>query len=88
MIYIELKKKAMGIVNQLFDLVEVPVEKRQEVNDKADEYMMEQLMLHNVSNRRELLKAFMKHLEKGGAISFKDYDYSIRNFEEENKSFL
>lgn len=88
MIYRELKKKAMGIVNQLFDLVEVPVEKRQELNDKADEYMVEQLMFHNVSNRRELLKAFMKHLEKGGAISFKDYDYSIRNFEEENKSLL
>ena len=50
MIYRKLKKKAMGIVNQLFDLVEVPVEKRQEVNDKADEYMVEQLMLHNVSN--------------------------------------
>ena len=78
----------MGIVNQLFDLVEAPVEKRQEVNDKADEYMVEQLMLHNVSNRRELLKAFMQHLEKGGAISFRDYDYSIKNFEEENKSLL
>lgn len=51
----ELKKQAMGIVNQLFDLAEVPVEKRQEINDKADEYITEQLRLCGVSQQRELL---------------------------------
>ena len=45
------KKKAMTIVNQLFDLAEVSVEKRQEVNDKADEYVMQQLALQNFNNR-------------------------------------
>ena len=56
----ELKKQAMGIVNQLFDLAEVPVEKRQEINDKADEYMTEQLMLGGVVCQREQLLAFKK----------------------------
>lgn len=32
-----LKRFAMNIVNQLFDLADVPVEKRQAINDKADE---------------------------------------------------
>ena len=39
-----LKKGCMGIVNQLFDLAEVPVEKRQAINDKADEYLQEQFL--------------------------------------------
>lgn len=30
---------AMNIVNQLFDLAEVPVEKRQAINDKADSFV-------------------------------------------------
>ncbi len=40
----KLKKECMGIVNQLFDLAEVPVEKRQEINDAADKYVFEQVM--------------------------------------------
>lgn len=40
----ELKKECMGIVNQLYDLAEVPVDKRQAVNDRADEYMFEQVI--------------------------------------------
>lgn len=44
----ELKKQAMGIVNHLFDLAGVSPEKRQEINDKADEYMYEQLTIQRV----------------------------------------
>lgn len=48
------KKECMGIVNQLFDLAEVSVEKRQAINDKADEYLQEQfLRLFAVSGRSE-----------------------------------
>lgn len=32
---------AMNIVNQLFDLAEVPVKKRQEINDKAFDFVQE-----------------------------------------------
>jgi hypothetical protein len=31
---------AKNIVNQLFDLAEVPVEKRQEINDRCDEFVV------------------------------------------------
>ncbi|MCF7796120.1 hypothetical protein K9M42_03430 [Patescibacteria group bacterium] len=37
------KKQCMGIVNQLFDLAEVPVKKRQAINDEADEYVQDQV---------------------------------------------
>ena len=50
----ELKKHAMGIVNQLFDLAEVPLEKRQAINDKSDEYVIEQLRLC-VGNSSDLI---------------------------------
>ena len=40
----ELKKECIGIVNQLFDLAEVPVEKRQAINDNADEYILSQVL--------------------------------------------
>lgn len=43
-----LEKQAIGIVAQLFDLAEVPVEKRQQINDTAYDYMIEQLRLHSV----------------------------------------
>ena len=46
----KLEKQAIGIVAQLFDLTEVPVEKRQQINDTAYDYMLEQLRLHSVSN--------------------------------------
>lgn len=48
----------------------------------------ELLNLFSVSYRRELLKGFMKHIEKDGAISFRDYDWTIRLFEEDNKTIL
>lgn len=55
------KKECMGIVNQLFDLAEVPIEKRQAINDKADEYMQEQfLRLFAVSGRSEKLPNYAK----------------------------
>ena len=42
----KLEKQAIGIVAQLFDLAEVSVDKRQEINDKSYDYMIEQLRLH------------------------------------------
>lgn len=42
--YNTLKKISMGIVNQLYDLAEVPVEKRQAINDIADQYLLVQIM--------------------------------------------
>lgn len=39
-----LHKECMGIVNQLFDLAEVPAEKRQAINDTADKYVQEQFL--------------------------------------------
>jgi len=44
----KLEKQAIGIVAQLFDLAEVPLEKRQQINDTAYDYMLEQLRLHSV----------------------------------------
>jgi len=53
------KREIMGIVNQLFDLAEVPVEKRQAINDKADEYLQEQfLRLFAVSGQSEQLVCY------------------------------
>lgn len=46
-----LKKKCMGIVNQLYDLAEVPVEKRQKINDVADKYVFDQII-----NLRKFIK--------------------------------
>lgn len=42
---LENKAKAisMNIVNQLFDLAEVPVVKRQAINDRADEFVLKML---------------------------------------------
>ncbi len=37
------KKSCRGIINQLFDLAEVPVEKRQKINDKADAYLEKEI---------------------------------------------
>jgi hypothetical protein len=51
----KLEKQAIGIVAQLFDLAEVPVEKRQEINDIAYDYMFEQLRLHSVVAPKDTL---------------------------------
>jgi len=53
--------------------------------EEADKILLD---LHIVTHRRELLKAFMKHIEKGGAVTFRDYDWTIQLFEEDNKSLL
>lgn len=37
---------AMNIVNQLFDLAEVPVDKRQAINDEADDFVYRLLVEH------------------------------------------
>jgi hypothetical protein len=43
-----LKKQAMAIVAQLFDLAEVPLDKRKEINDVAYDYVTEQLIITDV----------------------------------------
>lgn len=40
----KLKKECMFIVNHLFELAEVPIEKRQALNDTADKYLQEQFL--------------------------------------------
>lgn len=40
----ELKKICMGLVNQLYDLAEVPVDKRQSINDAADDYIFDAIL--------------------------------------------
>jgi histidinol phosphatase-like enzyme len=60
----KLKKQAMGIVNQLYDLAEVQVDKRQQINDKADEYMIEQLLIQRVSNLREMLIGYIMNEQR------------------------
>jgi len=51
----KLEKQAIGILAQLFDLAEVPIEKRQQINDTAYDYMLEQLRLHSVVGQSEQL---------------------------------
>ena len=59
---LQLAKECVGIVNQLYDLAEVPVEKRQVINDKADKYLLDQVLrLCAVSQQRELLLGFQKN---------------------------
>ncbi|MGK0447556.1 MAG: hypothetical protein ACJA2M_001333 [Polaribacter sp.] len=51
-----LEKQAMAIVAQLFDLAEVPVDKRQEINDVAYDYVTEQLIITDVGVMLPLLE--------------------------------
>ena len=82
----ELKKHAMGIVNQLFDLAEVPVEKRQAINDKSDEYVTEKLRLCVVSQQRELLIAYRTMIEFD--VKHEDFEESVEYFLENKESYL
>lgn len=41
---LKLAKECVCIVNQLYDLAEVPAEKRQAINDKADKYLLDQVL--------------------------------------------
>ena len=45
---------AMEIVNQLFDLAEVPVDMRQSINDRADEYVIDRLHAYALQFRHEV----------------------------------
>jgi hypothetical protein len=78
----KLKKQAMGIVNQLYDLAEVQVDKRQQINDKADEYMIEQLLIQRVSNQGELLRNQEEWLIKNTALSGKTIDDFTEHFKQ------
>ena len=62
-----------------------------EIKDALRRYLQAKLKLlgiADVSQQRELLKGFMKHIEKDGAISFRNYDWTIQLFEEDNKTLL
>lgn len=60
---LKLAKECVGIINQLYDLAEVPTEKRQAINDKADKYLLDQVLrLCDVSQQRELLEAYTQFL--------------------------
>lgn len=70
-----LKRLAMNIVNQLFDLADVPVKKRQAVNDEADAFVLRLLQQCNVSGSLppmteqelfEIYKAGMDNIDADG----------------------
>lgn len=67
-----LEKQAIGIVAQLFDLAEVPVDKRQEINDVAYDYVTEQLIITDVG-----------YCKKKNAISDKEYIKIFELYREE-----
>jgi hypothetical protein len=74
---LKLTKECVGIINQLYDLAEVPVEKRQAINDEADKYLLDQVLrLSDVSQERELLLGFQKSeyfdLYEQGVLEYKD----------------
>jgi len=59
----EFRKQCMGIVNQLYDLADVPVDKRQKINDMADKYLNDRFldMLKDYTNK---FKSSSKNDEK------------------------
>ena len=76
-----LEKQAIGIVAQLFDLAEVPVDKRQQINDVAYDYVTEQLIITNVSQQRELLIAIINFINKNYLTKELDADMIADDFE-------
>ena len=68
----KLEKQAMAIVSQLFDLAEVSVDKRQEINDVAYDYVTEQLILTGVSgmfSEKQMEQAWTNGCECGESRS-------------------
>ncbi len=64
---LKLAKECIGIVNQLYDLAEVPTEKRQAINNKADKYLLDQVLrLCAVSQQSELLFCKCGSVKNGG----------------------
>lgn len=61
----KLEKQAIGIVAQLFDLAEVPVEKRQEISDVAYDYVIEQLIIADVVGQSEQLVCDHNYVKVG-----------------------
>ena len=53
----------MGIINQLFDLAEVPVEKRQSINDAADKYLQENFFRLFAVSKRHLLESILEDMD-------------------------
>ena len=67
-----LEKQAMAIVAQLFDLAEVSVDKRQEINDVAYDYVTEKLTLTDVSgmfSEKQMEQAWTNGCECGESRS-------------------
>ena len=67
-----LEKQAIGIVAQLFDLAEVPVDKRQQINDVAYDYVTEQLIITDVSKCNCDGINLKTMIDKGQKIKIKD----------------
>ena len=82
---LKLAKECVGIINQLYDLAEVPTEKRQAINDKADKYLLDQVLrLCAVSQQRELLNRFLKFYKNETKLSISD-NIDINLYLEKNK---
>ena len=65
-----LKRLSMNIVNQLFDLADVPVEKRQAINDEADAFVIRLLPHSNISGsasdfEKDLYKLINAYVDAG-----------------------
>lgn len=70
---LKLAKECVGIINQLYDLAEVPIEKRQAINDKADKYLLDQVLrLCDVSQQRERLKDYAELVQSSYTTHFFD----------------
>lgn len=66
----QLKRLTMNIVNQLFDLADVPVEKRQAINDEADAFVLVLLQQLNISGsasdfEKDLYKLINAYVDAG-----------------------
>lgn len=67
---LKLAKECVGIINQLYDLAEVPTEKRQAINDKADKYLLDQVLRlcvvsKSFNSEEELLQLIYMHIPIG-----------------------
>jgi hypothetical protein len=88
----ELSKECMGIINQLFDLTEISVEKRQSINDIADEYLKNQILRlfgklqqeqdKKMYSEEEVLNILYKHTEDllaGKKVTLEEWFEQFKN---------
>ena len=79
-----LKRLAMNIVSQLFDLADVPVEKRQAVNDEADAFVLRLLQQCSVSGSLELLAQMLNERKELAKQGFETWQELQINSDSEN----